>query len=104
MSASELLAMPITTTLSVIRTFMSVPSRDLIASTGPSTLSMGPRMRTVGGCCAHATDANADITVAATSARDIDEEIFGMTFPSKGVFTRLNRKPRDREAIPGCEG
>ena len=40
----------VTATLSVIRTFMSVPSRDLIISIGPSTLSMVPRMRT-GGCC-----------------------------------------------------
>jgi hypothetical protein len=46
-----------------------------------------PRMRTGAGACAQAADANTDITVAATNAREIDEETFGMTFPSKGVFT-----------------
>src|SRR4051794_16253237 len=43
-----------------MRTFMSVPSRDLIDRTAPSTASMVPRMRTVGvgGCCAHAAAPN----------------------------------------------
>jgi hypothetical protein len=51
---------------------------------GPSTVSMVPRMRTGGGCWAHATEANTDITVSeATSARGIHEEIFGMVIPSR---------------------
>ena len=53
-SDSSVLATPNTATLSVMRTFMSVPSRDLIDSIEPSTASMVPRIRTVGGCCAHA--------------------------------------------------
>ena len=53
-SDSSVLATANTATLSVMRTFMSVPSRDLIDSMAPSTASMVPRIRTVGGCCAHA--------------------------------------------------
>src|SRR5580700_1084175 len=70
-----------------MRTFISVPSRDLIISIGPSTLSMVPRMRTGGGCWAHAAEVstgmevNTDRTVnEATNARGIHEEIFGMVF------------------------
>src|ERR1700722_3045286 len=97
--------MPTTTTLSVTRTFMSAPSRDLIISIGPSTLSMVPRMRTVCGCWAHAADPSADITVsAATSVRGINEEIFGMTFPSQGVSMKHSiGKPRGPEPIPRPE-
>jgi len=77
-------ATPNTATLSVMRTFMSAPSRDLIISMAPSTLSMVPRMRTDGGCCAHVTDASKDVTVnAATSARGINEETFGMVVSSR---------------------
>src|SRR5260221_13085219 len=66
---------------------MSVPSRDLIISMAPSTLSIVPRMRTGGGACwAQATDPSTDKTVSeATSARGINEEILGMTFSSQGV-------------------
>src|SRR5436309_5153757 len=42
-----------------MRTFISVPSRDLIDSIGPSTASMAPRMRTICGCCADTLDTNA---------------------------------------------
>src|SRR5690348_14707516 len=43
-----------------MRTFMSVPSRDLIDRTAPSTASMVPRIRTVGvgGCWAEAAAPN----------------------------------------------
>src|SRR5882724_11930423 len=74
MSDSSVFTTANTATLSVIRTFMSVPSRDLIDSIGPSTASMVPRIRTVGvgGCCAQATVPN---TVAkaneAASRRDV---------------------------------
>src|SRR3982074_3197900 len=64
---------------------MSVPSRDLIISMGPSTLSMVPRMRTGGGCCAHATDPSTDMTVSdAASMRGIDGENFNMVLPFLG--------------------
>jgi hypothetical protein len=51
---------------------------------GPSTLSMVPRMRTGGDCCAHATEPNIDNVSAAASARGINEEIPGMVFPFLG--------------------
>ncbi len=60
--------MPITATLSVKRTFMSLPSRDLTVSTAPSTASMAPRMRTVAGACAEAAVANKD--AAASDSRE----------------------------------
>src|SRR5258708_5118607 len=70
-----------------MRTFVSVPSRDLIDSMAPSTASMVPRMRTGGGgCCAQAAVPNrtADISDAA-STRGSSEEIVGMVFPPKAV-------------------
>ena len=71
-----------------MRTFMSVPSRDLIISVAPSTLSMVPRMRTGGGCCAHAADPSKDMTVSdAASRRGLHEEMFGMIVPFLG-FSR----------------
>src|ERR1700675_4281719 len=53
---------------------MSVPSRDLIDSMDPSTASMVPRMRTVGGVCANAAVATAE-TMASEA---INEANFGM--------------------------
>src|SRR5690349_10452132 len=53
---------------------MSVPSRDLIDRTGPSTASMVPRIRTVGvgGCCAQAVAANKVANVSeAANRRDV---------------------------------
>src|SRR6202163_5137799 len=90
MSDNSVLATPNTATLSVTRTFMSVPSRDLIISMAPSTLSMVPRMRTGGGCCAHATDASTDDAStdnvsAAASERGVNEEIPGMVIPFLGL-------------------
>src|SRR6202163_5147307 len=100
----SVLATPNTATLSVTRTFMSVPSRDLIISMAPSTLSMVPRMRTGGGCCAHATDASTDDAStdngsAAASARGINEEIPGMVFPFLGLGWQCG-KHLNAEAIP----
>src|SRR3981081_4516476 len=89
MSDNSVLATPNTARLSVTRTFMSAPSRDLIIRLAPSTLSMVPRIRTVGGCCAHAEGPSTDMIVSeATSARGSNEEIFGMAlslpiFPGK---------------------
>src|SRR5712671_1527862 len=63
--------MPNTATLSVMRTFMSVPSRDLIDNMDPSTASMVPRIRTVGGCCAHAAvPSRATKAIEAASRRE----------------------------------
>ena len=76
MSDSDALAMPTTTTLSVTRTFMSVPSRDFTVSIEPSTLSMAPRIRTVCGCWAEATDASMETTASdVVSARGSNDEI-----------------------------
>src|SRR4249920_3103750 len=86
MSDNSVLATPNTATLSVMRTFMSVPSRVLIISIGPSTLSMVPRMRTVGGCCAHDAEASTERTAnEATNARGIQREIFGMGLSLKDL-------------------
>src|ERR1700730_3264947 len=82
MSDNSVLATPNTATLSVTRTFMSAPSRDLIIRLAPSTLSMVPRIRTVGGCCAHAEGPNTDMIVSEdASARGSNEEIFDMALP-----------------------
>ena len=81
----EVLATPITVTSSVMRTFISAPSRDLTVSTGPSTLSMVPRMRTVGGCCAEAADPNTVTSASEASTRGINEDIFGMVFSLTSV-------------------
>ena len=79
MSDLAILVTPMTATLSVIRTFMSVPSRDFTVSIEPSTASMVPRMRTDGGCCAHATEANTARAVSDdATTRVIDEVICGM--------------------------
>ncbi len=83
MSAIVDLATPITVTSLVTRTFMSVPSRDLTVSTAPSTLSMVPRMRTVGGCWAHAAELNTVTSASEASARGTNEDSFGMIFPSR---------------------
>src|SRR5579871_3574267 len=50
-----------------------------MVSTGPSTASMVPRMRTVGACCAHATVPNTAMAVnIAAPARGIDQEKIDM--------------------------
>src|SRR6478736_5293268 len=67
---------------------MSVPSRDLIDSIGPSTASMTPRMRTVGGCCADATEA-----AKTTASKASSEEGFGMT-SLPGLFFDTRETPR----------
>src|SRR6202035_4737413 len=83
--------------------------RDLIISMAPSTLWMVPRMRTGGGCCAHATDPNTDDASsdaastdnvsAAASARGLNEEIPGMVLPFLG-FSWQCGKHLSAEAIP----
>src|ERR1700679_77004 len=93
MLESSLLAMPTTTTLSVMRTFMSVPSRDLIESMGPSTASMVPRMRTVGAGWAKAVVPRTDKIASEASARGRNEDI-GMDFPSQGGLRSRNITPR----------
>ena len=99
MSASALLAMPITTTLSVMRTFTSVPSRDLIASTAPSTASMVPRMRTDGGCWARAADPRAERIASVASARGNNEDGFGMVLFFLGLSGQRGEH-RKAVAIP----
>src|SRR5882672_12448931 len=100
MSDNSVLATPNTATLSVIRTFMSVPSRDLIIRLAPSTLSMVPRIRTVGGCCAHAAVPNTDTIISeAASARGSDEEIFSMAL-SLTIFFRQRMEHHSGAAIP----
>src|SRR5882724_1844127 len=84
-----------------MRTFMSVPSRDLIISMAPSTASIVPRIRTVGGCCAHATDPRMDTAVSeATSTRGNSEEILVMGFPSDVLVQRpIGETPRIGDVI-----
>src|ERR1700688_872366 len=75
-----------TAALSVILTFTSLPSRVLMLSVGPSTASMVPRMRTVGGCWAHAVDASTAMSASDASARGSNEDSFGMVLSSLGFF------------------
>jgi hypothetical protein len=54
----------------------------MIISVGPSTLSMVPRIRTVGGCWAHAIDPKTDSAVSdASSEQSTNDGTFGMVFP-----------------------
>src|SRR5579864_957857 len=97
--------MPMTAISSVIFTFTSLPSRVLMLSVLPSMPSMVPRMRTVGGCWAHALTANTDITASeAASARGIHEAIFGMTSSLLMFMVELDRRtkriPRKTVLIP----
>src|SRR3954468_9337190 len=86
-----LLAMPVTVTLSVTRTFISAPLRDFTVSSGPLTASIAPRIRTVGVGWADAADAKRSIAASeATSARGRNEQILGMAVPPKVVFTKAN--------------
>jgi hypothetical protein len=99
-SAAVALATPNTVTLSVRRTFISLPSRDFTASKKPSTASMVPRIRTVGDCCVHASPGT-DITMsAASSTGDIDDEVFGMAASFQGFFPAKGEKHHGLEAIP----
>src|SRR3954449_5693797 len=80
-----------------MRTLTSLPSRVLMPSVLPSTLSMVPRMRTVGVCCARADDVTMQAADAATPRRDI-QVLFDMLLvsvyiggvrPSRPTLTRL---------------
>src|SRR3954466_10323726 len=76
-----------------MRTFMSVPSRDLIESVGPSTASMVPRMRTVGAGCAAASEVNKDAASSdAAKRRVIGEAVCGMAIPSRGRLADQSRR------------
>src|SRR5260370_20471960 len=74
---------------------MSVPSRDFTVSREPSTASMVPRIRTGGGCCAHATDPPRDRTASEAASTRGNKEIFGMAFlprhPAQGENTAAER-------------
>src|SRR4051812_33359577 len=85
-----------------MRTFMSVPSRDLIESTGPSTASMVPRIRTVGAGCARASDENSDAASSeAAKARVVGEAMYGMATLPRSRVGLIDSKPRAHLAIPG---
>src|SRR5947209_12313671 len=86
-----------------MRTFISVPSRDLIASTGPSTASMVPRIRTVGAGCAQAMEANSEaVSSEAAKTRVIGEAIRGMAIPSQGRFADQSRRNTGRAELFRC--
>jgi hypothetical protein len=93
------LATPITVTSLVTRTFMSAPSRDLTVSMEPSTLSMVPRMRTDGGCCAHVADPSTVTSASEASRRGTNEDTFDMAFSFKG--SGLAATPRGMPYIGG---
>src|SRR5512138_1333565 len=75
---------------------MSLPSRDLIDSSAPSTASRVPRMRTVCGCCAEA-DVPSRVTKAseAASIRG-DNEDFSMDFSQGELAPNATQTPRGR--------
>src|ERR1700734_1109094 len=81
-SDNSVFATPHTATLSVMRTFISSPSRDLMVRSEPSTASMVPRMRTGGGCWAHATDPSTVMAIIEAIRRVSKEDIFmGSPYP-----------------------
>src|ERR1700722_9326390 len=59
-----------------MRTFIWSPSRDLMVNSEPSTASMVPRMRTGGGCWAHATDPSTVMAIIEAIRRVSKEDIF----------------------------
>src|SRR5262245_61295078 len=68
-SARLALTTPYTAALSVSLTFTSPASPALTVSVGPSTASIGPRSRTVCGCCANADEVASAATKAAPVSR-----------------------------------
>src|SRR6516164_11139806 len=68
-SARLALTTPYTAALSVSFTFTSPASPALTVSVEPSTASIGPRRRTVCGCCANADDTASPATRAAPASR-----------------------------------
>src|ERR1700745_1822761 len=68
-SARLALTTPYTAALSVSFTFTSPASPALTVSVEPSTASIGPRRRTVCGCCANADDTASTATKAAPATR-----------------------------------
>src|SRR6266436_730070 len=68
-SARLALTTPYTAALSVSFTFTSPASPALTVSVEPSTASIGPRRRTVCGCCANADDTASTATKAAPASR-----------------------------------
>src|SRR6266446_29173 len=68
-SARLALTTPYTAALSVSFTFTSPASPALTVSVEPSTASIGPRRRTVCGCCANAGDTASTATKAAPASR-----------------------------------
>src|SRR5439155_6482592 len=75
---------------------MSVPSRDLIDSIGPSTASMVPRIRTVGGCCADAADPSRVTKVSEAASIRGHEEDFGMVFLPRYLAPNSTQTPHGR--------
>src|SRR4029453_11618707 len=68
-SARLALTTPYTAALSVSFTFTSPASPALTVSVEPSTASIGPRRRTVCGCCADADEVASAATTAAPPSR-----------------------------------
>src|SRR3954462_8145282 len=80
-------------------TFTSVPSRVLMARVLPSTLSMVPRMRTVGAGCAE-TDTMETTAHAATTARGIQLFSFDMIVPSRALRWIKHGNPASPPLFP----
>src|ERR1700686_2014946 len=84
-------------TLSVIRTFISEPSRDFTVKIQPSRASKPPRMRTDGGCCADVAEASSDTAVSDAATRGgIDQMICDRL--NCGMACPLQKKPNGRSA------
>src|SRR6516165_992639 len=93
-----------------MRTFTSSPSRVLMVSTGPSTTSMVPRIRTGGGCWAQpadtkatddkATDARTDNAASDATRTRSNDVILDMNIPPKNC---KDKNCNDR-AMPNTAG
>src|SRR5215475_9672648 len=93
-SAKLALTTPYTAALTVSFTFTSPASPALTVSVEPSTASIGPRRRTVCGCCANADEVASAATKAAPASRR--HVILPMSFLRKVAACRHSRTARTK--------
>src|SRR6516164_6947980 len=95
-SARLALTTPYTAALSVSFTFTSTASPALTVSVEPSTAAIGPRRRTVCGCCANADEVASAATKAAPASRR--RVVLPMSFLRKIAACRHQRAARIKQS------
>src|SRR5262249_36392847 len=96
-SARLALTTPYTAALSVSFTFTSPASPALTVSVEPSTTSIGPRTRTVCGCCANA----AEVASAAIKAAPASRRRVGLSMASSAKWLRAVTRERHAQNKAG---